>query len=70
VSKDALFSADLDYNLRMIAMDAQTSGGLLMSVPPSGRDLVMANLQASGVEFAEIIGEVKERGEKVLYISN
>ena len=41
--RDTLFEEGLDYNLKMIAHDAQTSGGLLMSVPeetvcrPAGR---------------------------------
>ena len=70
VSKDALFGADLDYNLRMIAMDAQTSGGLLMAAPPSVSDQVIRSLYDSGVISAAIIGEVKERGEKLVYISN
>ena len=34
LKKISHLSPDLDYNLKMIAFDAQTSGGLLMCVPP------------------------------------
>jgi selenide,water dikinase len=58
----------LDYNLKMIAFDAQTSGGLLMSVPPSVTTDVIADLHVNGLTAASVIGSVSEYGEKLLYL--
>jgi selenide,water dikinase len=64
------FSSDLDYNLKMIAFDAQTSGGLLISVPAGLKDRVVSELKKSGLTEASIIGEVTEQREKLIYLSN
>ncbi len=42
---------------RLILCDAQTSGGLLMAVPPAVRDQLLADLERAGVPAAEV-GEV------------
>jgi selenide,water dikinase len=59
-----------DYNLKMIAFDAQTSGGLLMSVSPDIVDAVLTDLQAAGLTSSTLIGEVTELQEKYLYLEN
>lgn len=64
------FSDGLDYNLRMIAFDAQTSGGLLMCVAPETAGKVLEDLHSEGVTEAAIIGEVLKRSDKILNISN
>lgn len=61
---------DLDYNLKMIAFDAQTSGGLLMSVSPENADLVLSDLHSAGLNSAAIIGEVKELQGKYIQLFN
>jgi selenide,water dikinase len=61
-------AGDLDYNLKMIAFDAQTSGGLLMSVPPSVTRNVINDLHDKGLTAASVIGNVSEYGEKLLYL--
>lgn len=61
---------DLDYNLRMIAFDAQTSGGLLMCVPESKAAAVLQDLHSAGLNFASVIGSVTEKGDKYLYLRN
>ena len=48
----------LDYNLKMIAFDAQTSGGLLMSVPQDNAEAILADLKSAGLTSSAIIGEV------------
>jgi selenide,water dikinase len=45
---------------RWIVSDAQTSGGLLLSVPPDQEQLVQTRLQERNLH-AESIGEVTER---------
>ena len=49
------FLPDVDPRLRIALSDAQTSGGLLVSIPRSGADAMLAEL-----EGAAIIGEVLE----------
>jgi len=66
--KDTDCDANLDYNLKMAAFDAQTSGGLLMSVAPGSADMVLSGLHSCGLEHSAIIGEVIERGKKFIYL--
>ena len=70
VENDSHFADDLEYNLKMIACDAQTSGGLLMSVPQKKVEAVLAGLHATGLTESEIIGKVNKAGEKFLYLYN
>jgi selenide,water dikinase len=44
-----------------LAFDAQTSGGLLISVSPDRAESVVRNLQATGAHSACIVGSVLER---------
>jgi selenide,water dikinase len=64
------FSGDLDYNLKMIAFDAQTSGGLLMSVPEGKAYAVLNELHNAGLSDSAIIGMVTAKGDKYLYLEN
>jgi selenide,water dikinase len=66
--KDIDFESNLDYNLKMIAFDAQTSGGLLMSVPEKIAGDVINDLRNSSLISAAIIGEVTVKKEKYLSI--
>ena len=66
---DTEFSAKLDYNLKMIAFDAQTSGGLLISVKAEKAEKMIAELKKEGLERSAIIGKVMSRKEKYLYLS-
>jgi selenide,water dikinase len=71
-----------DYNLHMIEcpagitdeqllilFDAQTSGGLLMSVPAPQAHALLKRLQQGGVEEAAIIGEVTARPKGMIVIA-
>ncbi len=66
--KDTVFDEVLDYNLKMAAFDAQTSGGLLMSVPSALSEKVLSDLHSAGLSSSAIIGTVSEKREKNLYI--
>lgn len=70
VERDADFDSDLDYSLTMLAMDAQTSGGLLISVPGKIVDEVIDDLHNRGLVQAAVIGKVLERQEKFIYLKN
>lgn len=66
-AEDDLFSDPrLNYNLKMIAFDAQTSGGLLMSVPSEEAGLILKELHLAGLPSAEIIGSVTTKKDKYL----
>lgn len=46
-----------------VLSDAQTSGGLLLSLPASVADAALTKLRARGVADAAIVGAVKSRGD-------
>ncbi len=52
------FAAGVSAELRLLLSDAQTSGGLLIAVPPDGLPLLLASLQEAGV-LAAVIGSVE-----------
>jgi len=66
--RETVFAEGLDYNLRMIAHDAQTSGGLLMAVAPERAEDMLNALHAAGHREAAVIGEVLKRGEAPLVL--
>ncbi|MEI6047273.1 MAG: selenide, water dikinase SelD [Bacteroidota bacterium] len=68
--KDTLFAPALDYNLKMIAFDAQTSGGLMMSVSPEIVEAVLTDLHAAGLRSSAIIGEVTDLQDTHLFLDN
>ncbi len=55
--------------MKMMAFDAQTSGGLLMCVPPAKSDEVLSDLFAAGLNSSSIIGTVLPKGEKYIILS-
>jgi len=70
VENDSHLTMNLNYNLKMIAMDAQTSGGLLMCVPPEVSENVLSELHKAGLSRSVVIGRVTEKREKYLYLEN
>jgi len=70
VEDDYYLRGDLNYSLKMIAMDAQTSGGLLMCANPEISDNVISDLHNAGLTKSAIIGKVTEKKEKYLYLEN
>jgi selenide,water dikinase len=70
VEKDTVFDPGLDYNLKMAAFDAQTSGGLLMCVPSQNAEKILDVLKTNGLFGSSVIGEVTHQRGKLLYLSN
>jgi len=70
VEEHLLTEKNLDYNLKMIAFDAQTSGGLLMSVSPDKVEEILADLNSAGLSEAEVIGNVTDKKEKYLILES
>jgi selenide, water dikinase len=66
--KDSDFGSGMDYNLKMIAFDAQTSGGLLMCASQDSTDRILDELKGAGLTSAAVIGNVREPGEKLVYL--
>lgn len=66
--KDTRTADGADYNLRMIAHDAQTSGGLLMAVAPGRSEALLKELHESGHPEAAVIGRAGKREEVALVI--
>lgn len=63
------FEPSVDYNHKMLVLDAQTSGGLLMAVKPEFVDEVLDELNSETNPFSCIVGEVTERKNKSVFIS-
>ena len=42
----------------MLMYDAQTSGGLLISVPKERANFLLDKLKSAGIDWAAIVGEV------------
>jgi len=68
VEREAGFGETLDYNLKMIAHDAQTSGGLLISVSESKAEALLTDLRAAGHPEAAVIGTVETKQDFSLII--
>jgi len=58
------FDDSIAKSHRIALFDPQTSGGLLISVPSEKANELLKELQESSVEWAEIIGEVVEKGSQ------
>ena len=69
VGKDAQFRAGIDYNIKMLTCDAQTSGGLLICAPAETAEAMLADLRATGLhDQAAMIGEVLPRMDVALLL--
>ena len=62
---DRIEENKLEYSDLMLLFDAQTSGGLLISVPDEKSDKLLDNIRSSGIEEAEIIGEFNDNKGKI-----
>ncbi len=51
----------VDYNHKMLLLDAQTSGGLLICVKPNVAQNVVDEFQQSGFKHSQIVGKVVEK---------
>ncbi len=63
VADAAVWGTDLTDQQQLLLCDAQTSGGLLMSVPADKVDALVSLLVAAGTPTADIIGEITQGPE-------
>ncbi|MFA8450390.1 MAG: selenide, water dikinase SelD [Bacteroidales bacterium] len=69
VEKAVDFDKCVSYEKKMLCCDAQTSGGLLISIHPNQAEDLLRDIKNSGVHpKAEIIGKVISRGNKSVFI--
>ena len=69
VGEHALYSDTLDYNLKMIVCDAQTSGGMMMCVKSHDAENVLASLWRAGLKDSIVIGHVLEKSDYTIKIN-
>ena len=69
VEPAARFAGNLDFNMKMLLLDAQTSGGLLMSVSADRAADIVSALRGRGCPFAAVVGEVVEPEDRAIVVS-
>ncbi len=62
------FDQGLPYPLKMLALDPQTSGGLLMCVSPPSEEAVLCDLRQNGFPWSASIGKVVSRDGHLLRV--
>jgi len=62
------WKALLSETEKLMFCDAQTSGGLLLSVPENFKDQVLNELAEQGVECAVVIGHIKGSGQGIINV--
>jgi selenide, water dikinase len=67
---DTFFGDKMDYNLKMIAFDAQTSGGLLICAPSGAEKKIVSELRDAGWASSSIIGYVTEFNKQYLHLND
>jgi selenide,water dikinase len=63
------FDAGVTEAEQMVLFDAQTSGGLLISVPEERVSALVSALEAHEVETRAVVGEVLPKGEKPIEVT-
>ena len=64
VGRQVRWHSDITLQQRLLLCDAQTSGGLLISVPEARTGALLRELEANGVEGSVVIGEVGQAGKE------
>lgn len=67
---DTLFDGNVTEAQRLIFADAQTSGGLLLSVPPQNIDAVMETLRETSAPCAAIIGKTTAPQDHTVHLTS
>ena len=68
VGRHVRFDPDISFAMLEVMYDPQSSGGLLIVLPPDQADALLADIQALGVPSA-IVGEMMEPGSKEIIVT-
>ncbi|MDD2321170.1 MAG: selenide, water dikinase SelD [Geobacteraceae bacterium] len=68
VESSADFAPGLAYTLKMLTLDPQTSGGILLCAPADTADALLAELRRRGCPAAAVIGRTTPLGHKHLVV--
>lgn len=68
VADHVTFAPAISQVMQLILADAQTSGGLLISLPEDRAGSLLANLQERGVIGAACIGRVTAKGTGLILV--
>ena len=63
------FDEDISFAMQEVMFDPQSSGGLLIVLPPEQADALLADIRALGVPAA-IVGEMMEPMGKEIIVTN
>jgi selenide,water dikinase len=63
----AVYDDSVDENLRIALCDPQTSGGLLIALPPESLDIFESEMSGYDLRTA-VIGSLVERGEAAIKV--
>jgi selenide,water dikinase len=63
------FEKTLEYNYKMMLLDAQTSGGLLICTPPDSVEAIKKDLVSAGYAYTTVVGEITGKTTKAVSIS-
>ena len=67
-SKHVTWDNNISEITKIILCDAQTSGGLLFTVPENEKEGVLSGLKAAGLQYAAHIGNCLGKGEGRIYV--
>jgi selenide,water dikinase len=63
------WTENLTEEQRLLMCDAQTSGGLLISVPKSKLDQLLTELETSGVQTRAVVGEITAENPRRIWVT-
>ena len=69
VGRHVKFDEDISFAMQEVMFDPQSSGGLLIVLPPDQAESLLSDIQAMGVPAA-IVGEMMEPDKKEIYVTN
>lgn len=68
VEESCEFASDLSYSRKMLTLDPQTSGGILLCAPPDRAEAILAELRTRCCPASAIIGRTSPLGRKHLVV--
>ena len=68
-SRHVIWGNDISSITRLILCDAQTSGGLLFTVPQNEKEEILSELKKAGIKHTSHIGNCLEKGEGTIFVN-